>query len=74
LYINNNNSSVDDDYINNNNNNNNNNNRHLVSKQQTNGAHTECVYEDVAVFWNQGVYTEREFTSNRPDIIIKNKS
>jgi hypothetical protein len=68
LYINNNNSGVDDDYINNNN------NRHLVSQQQTNGAHAEYVYEDVAVFWNQGVYIEREFTSNRPNIIIKNKS
>jgi hypothetical protein len=27
----------------------------------------------VAVFWNQGVYTERELTSNRSDIIIENK-
>jgi len=29
--------------------------------------------EDVIVLWNQGVYTEREFTANSPDVIIKNK-
>jgi len=33
------------------------------------------VYEegDVSVLWNQAVHTEREHTSNRSDIIIKNK-
>jgi hypothetical protein len=33
------------------------------------------VYEegDVTVLWNQAVYTDREVTANRPDIIIKNK-
>jgi len=33
------------------------------------------VYEvgDVTVLWNQEVHTDREFTANRPDIIIKNK-
>jgi len=33
------------------------------------------VYEkgDVTVLWNQAVHTDREFTANRPDIIIKNK-
>ena len=33
------------------------------------------VYEegDVTVMWNQAVHTDREFTANRPDIIIKNK-
>jgi hypothetical protein len=33
------------------------------------------VYEegDVTVLWNQAVYTLREVTANRPDIIIKNK-
>jgi len=25
------------------------------------------------VLWNQEVHTDREFTANRPDIIIKNK-
>jgi hypothetical protein len=34
---------------------------------------TENVYEDVTVLWNQGVHIDREFTANRPDIIIKNK-
>jgi len=28
---------------------------------------------DVIVLWNQEVHTGREFTANRPDIIIKNK-
>jgi len=28
---------------------------------------------DIAVLWNQAVHTDREFTANRPDIIIKNK-
>ena len=36
---------------------------------------TKPVYEkgDVTVLWNQAVHTEREVTTNRPDIIIKNK-
>jgi len=25
------------------------------------------------VLWNQAVYTDREVTANRPDIIMKNK-
>jgi hypothetical protein len=25
------------------------------------------------VLWNQGLHTDREFTANRPDIIIRNK-
>jgi hypothetical protein len=29
--------------------------------------------EDVTVLWNQGIHTERKVTSNRPDMIIKNK-
>jgi hypothetical protein len=29
--------------------------------------------EDITVMWNEAVYTEKEFTVNRPDIIIKNK-
>ena len=29
--------------------------------------------EDVTVWWNQAVHTDREVTANRPDIIIKNK-
>ena len=32
------------------------------------------MYEgDVTALWNQAVYTDREFSANRPDIIIKNK-
>jgi len=33
------------------------------------------VYEegDVTVLWNQAVHTDREVTTNRPDIIIKNQ-
>jgi len=33
------------------------------------------VYEegDVTVLWNQAVHTDREVTTNRPDMIIKNK-
>ena len=29
--------------------------------------------EDVTVWWNQAVHTDREFPANRPDITIKNK-
>ena len=29
--------------------------------------------EDVTVLWNQAVNTDREVTTNKPDIIIKNK-
>jgi len=29
--------------------------------------------EDVIVLWNQVVHTDREVTTNRPDIKIKNK-
>ena len=32
-----------------------------------------CEEGDVIVLWNQAVHTDREFTANRPDIIIKNK-
>jgi len=32
------------------------------------------VYEDVTVLWNQAVHTDREVTTNRPDIIIKNRN
>ena len=28
---------------------------------------------DVTVLWNEAVHTDREVTTNRPDIIIKNK-
>jgi hypothetical protein len=33
-----------------------------------------CEHEDVTMFWDQGIHTEREVTANRPDIIIKNKN
>jgi hypothetical protein len=35
----------------------------------------KAVYEegDVTVLWNQAVHTDKEFTANTPDIIIKNK-
>ena len=38
-------------------------------------THTQAVHsqEDATVLWNQGVHTEREFTANRPDVIIKYK-
>jgi len=32
----------------------------------------ECEEGNVTVFWNQAVHTDREVTTNRPDIIIKN--
>jgi len=32
-----------------------------------------CEEGDVTVLWNQVVHTDREVTTNRPDIIIKNK-
>ena len=32
-----------------------------------------CEEGDITVLWNQAVHTDREFTANRPDIIIKNK-
>jgi len=32
-----------------------------------------CEEGHVTVLWNQAVYTDREVTANRPDIIIKNK-
>jgi hypothetical protein len=30
--------------------------------------------EDVTVFWNQAVHTDKEVTANRPDITIQNKT
>ena len=32
-----------------------------------------CEHANVTVLWNQAVHTDREVTSNRPNIIIKNK-
>ena len=32
-----------------------------------------CEEGDVTVLWNQAVHTYKEFTANRPDIIIKNE-
>jgi hypothetical protein len=32
-----------------------------------------CEEGDVTALWNQAVHTDREVTTNRPDIIIKNK-
>jgi hypothetical protein len=31
-----------------------------------------CEEGDVTALWNQAVHTDREVTTNRPDIIIKN--
>jgi hypothetical protein len=45
-------------------------------KRQADGTHKpKPVYEQeyITVFWNQGVHTEREFTANRPDIVINNQ-
>jgi hypothetical protein len=50
--------------------------RTQTHKQTNKQAHIhKPVYEkeDVTVSWNQAVHTDREFTANRPDIIIKNK-
>jgi len=33
-----------------------------------------CEEADITVLWNEAVYTDREVTANRPDIIIKNKN
>jgi hypothetical protein len=30
-------------------------------------------HEDIIVLWNQGIQTDREVLTNKPDIIIKNK-
>jgi hypothetical protein len=30
-------------------------------------------HEDITVFWNQGMQTDREVLANRPDIIINKK-
>jgi len=30
--------------------------------------------EDVTLMWNPAVHTNREVTTNRPDVIIKNKN
>ena len=40
-----------------------------------NNNNNKPVHEEgfVTVLWNQAVHTDREVTSNRPDIIIKNK-
>jgi hypothetical protein len=32
-----------------------------------------CEHEDITVLWNQGIKTDREVLTNRPDKIIKNK-
>jgi hypothetical protein len=32
----------------------------------------QCMNRKMSVLWNQAVHTDREFTANRPDIIIKN--
>ena len=34
-------------------------------------THTVCDHKDVTL-WYQGIYTDREGTSNRPHIVIKN--
>ena len=52
----------------------------LGVETKTNGIHTPThthkpVYEqeNITVLWNQAVHTDRQFITNRPDIIIKNK-
>jgi hypothetical protein len=32
-----------------------------------------CEDEGVAVFWKQGLHTNKDVTASRPDILIKNK-
>lgn len=49
----------------------------LTLKGHTNGTLTAkpvCEQEDVMVFWNQAVHTDREFMANGPDIIIKRRN
>jgi len=46
--------------------------RHRKNRQMVSTHKSVCRNEDVTVFWNQGVYRDREVTANRPDIIIKN--
>ena len=69
----------DDDDDDDNNNNNNNNNSickalGIETRDKWNAHMPKPVYEvgDVTVLWNQAIYTDREVTANRPDIIIKN--
>jgi hypothetical protein len=45
----------------------------MTDKWYTHTPKPVCECEDVTVFWNQGVHTDREVMANRPDIIIKNK-
>jgi len=33
-----------------------------------------CEWEDVTVLWNQAAHADREVTTYRPDLIIKNKN
>jgi hypothetical protein len=32
-----------------------------------------CQHEDITVLWNQGIQTDKEVLTNRPDIITENK-
>jgi hypothetical protein len=57
----------------NNNNNNNNNNRIIAENWYSHIPKPVTEHEDVTVFWNKGIQTDREVLANRPDIIIKNK-
>jgi hypothetical protein len=46
------------------------------SMECKNGTHTHSTvseHADVAVTWNHGVHTDREFVENRLDVRIKNK-
>jgi hypothetical protein len=49
--------------------------KHYAFKQQKTGTPTyisRCQHEDITVLWRQGIQTDREVLSNRPDIIFKN--
>jgi hypothetical protein len=52
-------------------NNNNNNNNNKIWYSHIPKSVTE--HEDITVLWNQGVQTDREVLTNRPDILVKNK-
>jgi uncharacterized protein YcsI (UPF0317 family) len=45
----------------------------MTDKWYTHAPKQVYEHEDVRVFWNQGVHTDRKVTANKPDIVIKNK-
>jgi hypothetical protein len=54
-------------------NNNNNNRNNNAENWYSHIPKPVTEHEDITVLWNQGIQTDREVLTNRPDIIIKNK-